>query len=97
MGFDHFLDRTAADPGTATFYGLAMPPPTAPGLRLVQIVGPVPVFAWYAMWRRQPTDERVTRFLSHVDSGDTGVAVADALDPDRVWLPAADRRELASG
>jgi DNA-binding transcriptional LysR family regulator len=96
MGFDHFLDRTATDPDTATFYGLGMHPPTDPRLRLIPITGPTPVFAWYAMWHRQLPDDIVARFVAHLDADTAlmGPGIPPALDPQYVWLPASDRARL---
>ncbi|GAB4585078.1 LysR family transcriptional regulator [Nocardia sp. IFM 10818] len=85
LGFDHFLDQTADDPTTATFYGLHMPPPDDDRLRLVPIVAPTPVFAWAVMWRRRIPDSLVNRLARP----------GSATLPDDAWLPAADRAWLA--
>jgi hypothetical protein len=89
-GFDDFLDRAAADRTAATFYGLAMRPPPQP-LRLVPIVAPIPVFAWWAMWRRRAPGPLVDRLLAALPPQE-GFDAAE--DPERVWLPAADRTAL---
>ncbi|WP_051023062.1 LysR family transcriptional regulator [Nocardia pneumoniae] len=84
LGFDHFLDQTAGDPTTATFYGLHMPPPGVHRLRVVPIVAPTPMFAWAAMWRRRVPDSIVNRLTRR---GSTTI-------PDDAWLPTADRAWL---
>ncbi|WP_449061195.1 LysR substrate-binding domain-containing protein [Planomonospora algeriensis] len=84
LGFDHFLDQTAGDPTTATFYGLRMPPPRDDRLRIVPITAPAPVFAWTAMWRRRIPESVIDRLTGPVST---------ALPP-HAWLPAADRAWL---
>lgn len=84
MGFDHFLDRTAEDPDTATFYGLGMRPPRDDRLRVVLIVAPTPVFAWAVMWRRRVPESIVNRL----------VGPAPTRIPADAWLPSADRTWL---
>jgi DNA-binding transcriptional LysR family regulator len=86
MGFDHFLDRTAADPATATFYGLAMRPPADERLRVVPIVAPSPVFAWAVMWRRRVPESVVNRLV--------GPPLPPAEAGAGIWLPASDRAWL---
>jgi hypothetical protein len=95
MGFDHFLDRTADDPGTATFFGMAMRPPDTPRLRIVPIVAPAPVFAWSAMWRRRTAEPFADLLRDQVEPG-AGVPLAHTRNPELVWLPAADRAWLAT-
>jgi DNA-binding transcriptional LysR family regulator len=85
LGFDHFLDQTASDPVTATFYGLRMPPPRDHRLRVVPVVAPTPVFAWAAMWRRRVPESIVNRLAGPVSM----------MIPDHAWVPAADRAWLA--
>jgi DNA-binding transcriptional LysR family regulator len=84
IGFDHFIDSTAAGPAVATFYGLSMRPPRDDSLRVVPIVAPTPVFAWAAMWRRRTPEATVNRL----------VGPAPAEIPEDAWLPAADRAWL---
>jgi DNA-binding transcriptional LysR family regulator len=87
LGFEYFVQRLADDPGISTLFGGAMTAP-GPGLAVVPIVEPVPVFAWWAMWRRRVPDARVQAVQDQA-AGLTGVPLEDA---DRVWMPAADRR-----
>lgn len=89
LGFEFFLRRSADEPGLATFYGAAMSPP-GPAVRVVPVTDPVPVFGWWAMWRRRVPDARVNT-LCDMASDMGGVTVDDARDPGRVWLPARDR------
>jgi DNA-binding transcriptional LysR family regulator len=84
IGFQEFLDRTATDPHTATFYGLGMRPPPDERLRVVPIVAPAPVFAWAVMWRRRVPESLVNRLIGPVS----------ALTTDDIWLPAPDRAWL---
>jgi DNA-binding transcriptional LysR family regulator len=84
IGFEHFLDRTAEDPDTATFFGLSMRPPPDERLRVVPIVTPTPVFPWAVMWRRRVPESVVNRL--------TGPVPAPAAE--NIWLPAPDRAWL---
>ena len=92
-GFEDFLDRAAEDRTAATFYGQGMRPLPDPRLRQIPIVSPAPVFAWYAMWRRRVPTALVDRLLAHITLTE-GIDLGIADDPDRVWLPAADRAAL---
>jgi DNA-binding transcriptional LysR family regulator len=94
-GFDYFLDRPARDLNTVTLYGLGMPPPAITRLRVVPIVAPTPVFAWSVMWRPRVPESVIDRLLAYADL-DVAVPVEVAADPDRVWLPAADRTWVSS-
>lgn len=93
MGFADYLDRTSRDPTGASFLGMGMDEPTGPGLRVVPIVAPQPVFAWSAMWRRRIPDRVVARLLAHLPRVDPA-ALDRAADPARVWLPDIDRAAL---
>lgn len=84
MGFDHFLDHTAENPDTATFYGLDMRPPADERLHVIPIVAPSPVFAWAVMWRRHVPESFVNRL----------VEPAPTRIPADAWLPNADRAWL---
>jgi hypothetical protein len=89
MGFDHFLNRTAEDPQTATLFGLAMTPPDD-RLRILPIIDPIPAFAWSVMWRRRIPDTVVDRVLAG-GQPDNAIPLEQVRDPGRVWLPDVDR------
>lgn len=89
LGFDYFLRRLADDPGISTLYGGAMQAP-GPQLRVVPIVEPVPVFAWWAMWRRRVPEARVQTVCEQA-AGLDGVPLEHV---GQVWMPAADRARL---
>jgi DNA-binding transcriptional LysR family regulator len=92
LGFDFFLRKAQEGSELATFFGGAMPPP--PGsVRVVPIVQPTPVFGWWAMWRRRLPDSRVDE-LAELAASMTEVTVAEAREPAKVWMPAADRSRL---
>lgn len=92
LGFDFFLRKTQEDSELATFFGGAMPAP--PGsVRVVPIVQPVPVFGWWAMWRRRVPDSRVDE-LAQLAAPMAEVTIAEARDPAKVWMPASDRARL---
>ncbi|TDW86352.1 LysR family transcriptional regulator [Kribbella sp. VKM Ac-2566] len=89
LGLEYFLGRLADDPGLGTLFGGAMAAP-GPGLAVVPIVDPVPVFAWWAMWRRRVPDSRV-QAVQDAASRLYGVPLEAAGD---TWMPAADRARL---
>lgn len=89
MGFEHFLDRTAEDPQTATLFGLAMTPPDD-RLRIVPIIDPTPAFAWSVMWRRRIPETVIDRVLAG-GQPDNAIPLDQLRDPNRVWLPEVDR------
>jgi DNA-binding transcriptional LysR family regulator len=92
LGFDFFLRKAQEESELATFFGGAMPAP--PGsVRVVPIVQPVPVFGWWAMWRRRVPDSRVDE-LAQLAASMAEVTIADARDPAKVWMPASDRARL---
>lgn len=84
IGFDHFVDHTADNPDSATFYGLGMRPPRDDRLRVIPIVAPTPVFAWAVMWRRRVPESTVNRL----------VGPAPTKIPADTWLPTTDRAWL---
>ncbi|MGQ0837247.1 LysR family transcriptional regulator [Actinokineospora sp.] len=93
MGFEHFVSRIATGVHRATFLGTAMAPPPDDRVRTLGIVGPTPVFPWWAMWRRRVPRHQVHRLLAAM-TGD-GVPTPAVPDRDRIWLPARDRAYLA--
>lgn len=92
LGFDFFLRKAQEESELATFFGGAMPAP--PGsVRVVPVVQPVPVFGWWAMWRRRVPDWRVDE-LTQLAAPMAEVTISDARDPAKVWMPASDRARL---
>ena len=95
MGFAHWVRQITDGRAPASFFGSAMPAPPIPGVRRVPIVGPVPVFAWWAMWRRRLpvhlVDAVLTAFPPVPD-------LSAARGPrGQWWAPQADRVHLAGG
>jgi DNA-binding transcriptional LysR family regulator len=84
LGFESFVEAAGSGPGYASFYGLGMPPPHDPGVRVVPIVDPTPVFPWAIGWRRRWPQEVV----------DDVVGTDVSAVPGAVWMPAADRAWL---
>lgn len=91
MGFEHFVGRVGAGADLVSLYGMAMRPPPVPGVHVVPIVAPVPVFPWFPMWRhglpataRTVVEDIVARARA---------ATAEP-HPDDAWMPVADRARL---
>jgi len=59
----------------------------------VPIVAPAPVFAWWAMWTRRVPGEFIDR-LTATMVADLADDLVFASDPQRAWLPDADRGYL---
>jgi DNA-binding transcriptional LysR family regulator len=89
-GFPNFLKQAMARP---TFIGMAMGEPPDPRVRVVPIMAPAPVFAWWAMWTRRVPAEFIDR-LTTTMVADLADDLVFAGDPQRAWLPDADRNYL---
>ena len=89
-GFPNFLKQAMARPA---FIGMSMGEPPDPRVRVVPIVAPAPVFAWWAMWTRRVPTEFIDRLTTTMVAG-----LADdltlATDPLRAWLPDQDLKYL---
>jgi DNA-binding transcriptional LysR family regulator len=89
-GFPNFVKQAMARP---TFFGMAMGEPPDPRVRVVPIVDPAPVFAWWVMWTRRVPAEFIDRLTSTM-----AASMADDLvfasDAQQAWLPDADRDYL---
>jgi DNA-binding transcriptional LysR family regulator len=84
LGFESFVESAGRSTDTASFYGLGMRPPREPGVRVVPIVDPTPVFPWAVAWRRRWPESVVDALV--------GTEVPKPGGP--LWLPAPDREWL---
>jgi len=91
MGFANFLKQATAKP---TFFGMAMGEPPDERVRVVPLVAPTPVFAWWVMWTRRVPAELINRLTTTMMAG-RAADLAFASDPQQAWLPDADRGYLA--
>jgi DNA-binding transcriptional LysR family regulator len=89
-GLVNFLNQAMARP---TFFGMGMAQPPDPRVRVVPIVAPVPVFAWWAMWTRRVPAEFIDRLTTTMVAG-LADDLAFATDPRQAWLPDTDRDYL---
>lgn len=94
MGFEYWVERVARGGAPPTFIGLAMDLPPVPGVRVVPLVDPVPVFPWWVMWRRRLPSGPVERLLAG-RAADENSVLAEVGEPDRMWLPDRDRTYAA--
>ncbi|GAB3299461.1 LysR family transcriptional regulator [Epidermidibacterium keratini] len=92
MGMAQFAASVAASDRVLSLWGAAMPLPP-PGLRVVPLTDPVPVFAWSAIWRRG-RDRRVREIAEAVIDRARRATAEPHLDD--AWLPANDRRLLST-
>lgn len=93
LGLDHLIDRVRADPGRFTLLPADLPLPDRTGLRSVPLAGPVPLYAWSLVWRRQDRHPGVDTLLRSFAETGRRLRWLD-YDPGRDWLPAADRAAL---
>lgn len=94
MGFAHWVQQVAEGRAPASFFGSAMPTPPTPGVRRVPIVAPVPVFAWWAVWRRRlPTHLVDTVLASFPPVSDL---TAQRGHQGTWWAPRVDRAQLTA-
>lgn len=90
MGFEHWVGRVGSGE-RVSFYGSAMPAPLDPRVRVVPIIDPSPVVAWWVMWRRRVPDARVQRLVASM-TAELPAALSDfEQHPDRVWAPGRER------
>ncbi|MGW0515940.1 LysR family transcriptional regulator [Crossiella sp. NPDC003009] len=90
FGFDHMLDQIAASEDRFTFGGEKMRVPWHPGIARIPLVDPVPLYPWSMLWLRGNRHPLLPRLIEHIRAGYT------PFDPDRQWLPTADRPLFAS-
>ena len=89
-GISNFLKQAMARP---TFFGMAMGEPPDQRVRVVPLVAPTPVFAWWVMWTRRVPTEFIDR-LTVTMVADLTDDLVFASDPQQAWLPDADRDYL---
>lgn len=95
LGLDHLIDRVSTEPGRFTLLPADLPLPARTGLRSVPLAGPVPLYAWSLVWRRQDRHPGVDALLGLFAETGRRLRWLD-YDPSRDWLPAADRAALTA-
>ncbi|GAA2009140.1 DNA-binding transcriptional LysR family regulator [Nakamurella flavida] len=94
MGFTHWVQQVTEGRAPASFFGSLMTAPPVPGVRRVPLVAPVPVFAWWAMWRRRlPTHLVDTVLAAFPPVPDLTAARGPR---GQWWAPRADRAHLTA-
>jgi DNA-binding transcriptional LysR family regulator len=93
LGLDHLIGQVCAGPGRFTLLPADLPLPDRAGLRSVPLTGPVPLYAWSLIWRRQDRHPGVDALLGRFAETGHRLRWLD-YDPGRDWLPAADRAAL---
>ncbi|MFJ6248125.1 MULTISPECIES: LysR family transcriptional regulator [unclassified Streptomyces] len=86
LGLAHFLAGIAEDPHRFSLLPADVPLPETPGLRVVPLVDPTPLYAWSLLWRTGDEHPGLSRL--------TAACAAEArrsrwleYDPARDWLP----------
>jgi DNA-binding transcriptional LysR family regulator len=90
LGLDAFFAHLAGHPGHFSLLCAEVEVPAATGLREIPLTGPVPLYAWHALWRTGERHPVLAPLLSAFGAaaGEEGWL---AYDPARHWLPEADR------
>lgn len=96
LGFGYWVERVTRRAAPPTFIGTAMAVPRLPRVRVVPLVDPVPVFPWWAMWRRRLPAAVVDELLAPAGVQRLPARQASS-GPERPWLPAGDREYLDAG
>jgi DNA-binding transcriptional LysR family regulator len=96
LGLDHFLADLATDPRRFSLLPADVPLPEAPGIRLVPLVEPTPLYAWSLLWRgggHPLLGALVSAFVA-----EAGRSRWLEYDPSRDWLPEPNltRRAVAT-
>jgi DNA-binding transcriptional LysR family regulator len=92
LGVDHFLDALRADPTRVSLIGSQWPLSSTDGITIVEL-RPVPRFLWWVAYRKHARHPQLGRFLSLLEETARREGWL-GLDPDRDWLPDADRADL---
>jgi DNA-binding transcriptional LysR family regulator len=92
LGVDHFLDALRAHPTRAGLIGSEWPLSSTDGITIVE-VRPVPRFLWWVVCRKDARHPQLGRFLGLLEETARREGWL-GFDPDRDWLPDADRADL---
>lgn len=92
LGVDHFLDTLRAQPTRVGLLGSEWPLSSTDGITIVEI-RPVPRFLWWVAYRKGARHPQLGRFLGLLKETGRREGWLD-LDPERDWLPDADRADL---
>ncbi|MCQ4212537.1 LysR family transcriptional regulator [Streptomyces longispororuber] len=90
LGLESFLDRLRDEPGQFTLFPADVPLPDDPGLRVVPLVDPTPLYAWSLVW---PTGREHPGIAGLLRAAARSAGTRRWLDHDPVrdWLPDTDR------
>ncbi|MEV3860278.1 LysR family transcriptional regulator [Streptomyces sp. NPDC050095] len=90
LGLESFLAHLRDEPGQFTLFPADVPLPDDPGLRVVPLVDPTPLYAWSLVWpagREHPGITELLRACGQL----AGARRWLDYDPARDWLPDTDR------
>ncbi|WP_428952766.1 LysR family transcriptional regulator [Streptomyces sp. cg35] len=90
LGLESFLAHLREEPGQFTLFPADVPLPDDPGLRVVPLVDPTPLYAWSLVWpagREHPGIAELLRACGQL----AGERRWLDYDPARDWLPDTDR------
>jgi DNA-binding transcriptional LysR family regulator len=92
LGIDHFLDALRGHPTRVALLGSEWPLSSTEGIAIVA-VRPLPRFLWWVACRKDARHPQLGRFLGLLRETARREGWLD-FDPDRDWLPDADRADL---
>ncbi|GAA2327226.1 LysR family transcriptional regulator [Streptomyces kunmingensis] len=90
LGLESFLARLREEPASFTLFPADVPLPDDPGLRVVPLVDPTPLYAWSLVWpagREHPGIAELLRVSARLAAERRWLDH----DPVRDWLPDTDR------
>jgi DNA-binding transcriptional LysR family regulator len=92
LGIDHLLDALRANSTRVALIGSQWPLSSTDGIKIVE-VRPVPRFLWWVTYRKGTRHPQLARFLGLLEETARREGWL-GFDPDRDWLPDADRADL---
>jgi DNA-binding transcriptional LysR family regulator len=92
LGHDYFLDTIRAHPTRVALFGIEWPLSSSDGIRIVEL-RPIPRFLWWVAWCKDARHPQLGRLLGLLAEEGQREGWLD-FDPDRDWLPDADRADL---
>jgi DNA-binding transcriptional LysR family regulator len=92
LGIDHFLDALRGHSTRVALIGSEWPLSSTDGITIVA-VRPIPRFLWWVACRKDARHPQLGRFLGLLEETGRREGWLD-FDPDRDWLPDADRADL---
>jgi DNA-binding transcriptional LysR family regulator len=89
FGLEHHIEVLGSSKDHLGFVGAKMHVPWHPDVVQIPLVDPTPVYPFSLLWRRENRHPTLALLIEHVRSG------YRPFDPERQWLPEADRAAMS--